>query len=190
MFKITTLNMSDIPKIDGVADMSKDLFGRQAYITGSGQLHGEAMAMAFKKIYTFGPTFRTENSNTKVHTNEFWMIEPEIAFCDLNRLMDIEEDMLKFVVNYILEKCSKEIEFCDNFVEKGLKEKLTKLVNSKFVRVTHHEVIDILKKAPVKWEFTPEYGEDVAKEHERYITEYFNGPVFITEEKITMISYF
>lgn len=180
MFKITTLNMSDIPKIDGVADMSKDLFGRQAYITGSGQLHGEAMAMAFKKIYTFGPTFRTENSNTKVHANEFWMIEPEIAFCDLNGLMDIEEEMLKFVVNYVLEKCSAEIDFCDNFVEKGLREKLTKLVNSEFVRITHKEVIDILKKAPVKWEFTPEYGEDVAKEHERYITEYFDGPVFIT----------
>lgn len=180
MFKITTLNMSDIPKVDGVADMSKDLFGRQAYITGSGQLHGEAMAMAFKKIYTFGPTFRTENSNTKVHANEFWMIEPEIAFCDLNGLMDIEEEMLKFVVNYVLEKCSAEIDFCDNFVEKGLREKLTKLVNSEFVRITHKEVIDILKKAPVKWEFTPEYGEDVAKEHERYITEYFDGPVFIT----------
>lgn len=180
MFKITTLNMSDIPKKDGVADMSKDLFGRQAYITGSGQLHGEAMAMAFKKIYTFGPTFRTENSNTKVHANEFWMIEPEIAFCDLDGLMDIEEEMLKFVVNYILEKCSAEIDFCDNFVEKGLREKLTKLVNSEFVRITHKEVIDILKKAPVKWEFTPEYGEDVAKEHERYITEYFDGPVFIT----------
>lgn len=180
MFKITTLNMSDIPKVDGVADMSKDLFGRQAYITGSGQLHGEAMAMAFKKIYTFGPTFRTENSNTKVHANEFWMIEPEIAFCDLDGLMDIEEEMLKFVVNYVLEKCSAEIDFCDNFVEKGLREKLTKLVNSEFVRITHKEVIDILKKAPVKWEFTPEYGEDVAKEHERYITEYFDGPVFIT----------
>lgn len=180
MFKITTLNMSDIPKVDGVADMSKDLFGRQAYITGSGQLHGEAMAMAFKKIYTFGPTFRTENSNTKVHANEFWMIEPEIAFCDLDGLMDIEEEMLKFVVNYVLDKCSAEIDFCDNFVEKGLREKLTKLVNSEFVRITHKEVIDILKKAPVKWEFTPEYGEDVAKEHERYITEYFDGPVFIT----------
>jgi len=180
MFKITTLNMSEIPKVDGVADMSKDLFGRQAYITGSGQLHGEAMAMAFKKIYTFGPTFRTENSNTKVHANEFWMIEPEIAFCDLNGLMDIEEDMLKYVVNYVLEKCDKEIEFCDKYVENGLKEKLTKLVNSKFVRITHKETIDILKKAPIKWEFTPDYGEDIAKEHERYITEYFNGPVFIT----------
>ncbi len=180
MFKITTFDMNNIPKIDGKVDMSKDLFGRLAYITGSGQLHGEAFAMAFKKIYTFGPTFRTENSNTKVHANEFWMIEPEIAFCDLNGLMDIEEEMLKFVVNYVLEKCLDEIEFCDKYVENGLKEKLTKLVNSKFVRITHKEVVDILKKAPQKWEFTPEYEDDIAKEHERYITEYFNGPVFIT----------
>lgn len=180
MFKITTLDMNSIPKVDGHADMSKDLFGRLSYITGSGQLHGEAFAMAFKKIYTFGPTFRTENSNTKVHANEFWMIEPEIAFCDLNGLMDIEEDMLKYIVNYVLEKCSSEIEFCDKYVEVGLKEKLTKLVNSKFVRIAHKEVIDILKKAPNKWEFTPGYKDDIAKEHERYITEYFNGPVFIT----------
>lgn len=180
MFKITTLNMDDIPKVDGKADMSKDLFGRLAYITGSGQLHGEAYALSYKKIYTFGPTFRTENSNTKTHANEFWMIEPEIAFCDLNGDMDVMESMLKFVVQYCLEHCESEIEFCDKFVENGLKEKLTKLVNSNFVRITHHDVIDILKKADVKWEFTPDYKEDIAKEHERYITEYFNGPVFIT----------
>jgi len=181
MFKVTTLNMNHLPMQDGMVDMSKDLFGRQAYITGSGQLHGEAAAMAFKKIYTFGPTFRTENSNTKVHANEFWMIEPEIAFCDLKGNMDIMESMLKFVVNYVLEECSEEIRFCDTYVEKGLKDKLTSLVHSEFVRITHHEAIDILKKADVKWEFTPEYGEDIAKEHERYITEYFGGPVFITD---------
>lgn len=180
MFKITTLNMNKIPMVDGMADMSKDLFGRLAYITGSGQLHGEAFALAYKKIYTFGPTFRTENSNTKTHANEFWMIEPEIAFCDINGDMDIMESMLKFVVNYVLENCSKEIEFCDSFVEKGLKEKLVKLVNSEFIRITHRDVVDILKKAEQKWEFEPDYGEDIAKEHERYITEYFNGPVFIT----------
>ena len=156
------------------------LFGKLSFVTGSGQLHGEALAMAFKKIYTFGPTFRTEKSNTKTHANEFWMIEPEIAFCDLNGLMDVEEDMLKFVVSYVLDKCSDEIEFFDKWVEPGLKEKLEKLVSSKFVRISHHDVIDILKKADVKWEFKPEYGEDIAKEHEKYITEYFNGPVFIT----------
>ena len=180
MFKITTLDFDNIKKVDGKADMSKDLFGKKAYITGTGQLHGEAYAMAFKKIYTFGPTFRTENSNTKTHANEFWMIEPEIAFCDLNGLMDIEEEMLKYVVNYVLEKCPTEIEFFDKFVENGLKEKLTKLVNSEFVRIDHKDVIDILNKADIKWEFTPSYDDDIAKEHEKYITEYFNGPVFIT----------
>ncbi len=181
MFKVTTFDLNDLPKKDGKVDMSKDLFGKLAFITGTGQLHGEAMAMAFKKIYTFGPTFRTEKSNTKTHANEFWMIEPEIAFCDLNGLMDIEEDMLKFVVKYVLDKCPSEITFFDKWVEPGLKEKLTKLINSKFTRITHHDVIDILKKADVKWEFTPDYDDDIAKEHEKYITEYFNGPVFITD---------
>lgn len=181
MFKITSLNMDHIPMLDGHADFSKDVFGKQAYITGSGQLHGETFAMAFKKIYTFGPTFRTENSNTKTHANEFWMIEPEIAFCDLNGLMDIEEDMLKYIVNYVLEKCAEEIAFCDQYVENGLKDKLIKLTKSKFTRITHHDVIDILKQANVNFEFTPDYTEDIAKEHEKYITEYFNGPVFITD---------
>ncbi len=181
MFKVTTLDFDNLPKKDGKVDLSKDLFGKKAFITGSGQLHGEAFAMAFNKIYTFGPTFRTEKSNTKTHANEFWMIEPEIAFCDLNGLMDIEEEMLKFIISYVLEKCPDEIDFCDKFVENGLKEKLTKLVNSKFTRITHHDVIDILKKANVKWEFEPSYDEDIAKEHEKYITEYFNGPVFVTD---------
>ena len=179
MFKLTTFDLNNVPMKDGKADMSKDLFGRSAFITGSGQLHGETFAHAFKKIYTFGPTFRTENSNTKTHANEFWMIEPEICFCNLDGLMDIEEDFLKYIVNYILTNCADDIEFLDKFVSKGLKEKLEKLANSKFTRIDHKDVIDILKKAPVKWEFTPEYGEDIAKEHERYITEYFGGPVFI-----------
>lgn len=179
MFKITTLDLNNLPKEDGKVDITKDLFRRQTYITGTGQLHGEAYAMSYKKIYTFGPTFRTENSNTKTHANEFWMIEPEIAFCDLDDLMNIEEDMLKSVVKYVLEKCQTEINFLDQFVEKGLKEKLTKLVNSKFTRITHHDVVDILLKSHNKWEFTPSYEDDIAKEHEKYITEYFNGPVFI-----------
>ena len=181
MFKVTTLDFNNLPKgEDGKVDMSKDLFGSLSYITGSGQLHGETFALAFQKIYTFGPTFRTENSNTKTHANEFWMIEPEIAFCDLEELMNIEEDMLKYIVKYTLDHCSDEIDFCDNFVEKGLREKLEKLVNSSFTRITHKEVIDILKKSKEKWEFEPSYDEDIAKEHEKYITEYFNGPVFIT----------
>ncbi len=181
MFKLTTFDFENIPKNEeGKADFTKDLFGKKAYVTGTGQLHGEAFAMAYKKIYTFGPTFRTENSNTKTHANEFWMIEPEIAFCDLEGLMNVEEEMLKYVVSYVLNTCPKEIEFFDSFVEKGLKEKLTKLVSAEFTRITHHEAIDILKSASITWEFEPSYEEDIAKEHEKYITEYFNGPVFIT----------
>ncbi|MCI5553229.1 MAG: asparagine--tRNA ligase [Tenericutes bacterium] len=180
MFKITTFDLNNIPKVDGKVDYKQDLFGKKAYVTGTGQLHGEAFAMAFNNIYTFGPTFRTENSNTKTHANEFWMIEPEIAFCDLEGLMDVEEEMLKFVVNYVLEKCPDELQFLDNFVEKGLLDKLTKLLHSNFKRITHEEAITILKEAKVNWEFEPNYGEDIAKEHEKYITEYFNGPVFIT----------
>ena len=182
MFKITTLNMDKVEKgPDGKVDYSKDLFGKQAFITGSGQLHGETYAMAFGDIYTFGPTFRTENSNTKTHANEFWMIEPEMAFCDLEGLMDIEEEMLKYVIKYVLDNAKEEIDFCDQFVEKGLKEKLEKVLSSSFVRISHHDVVDILLKAPVKWEFKPSYEDDISKEHERYITEYFNGPVFIKD---------
>ena len=181
MFKITTLDMNNLPfNEDDKVDFSKDLFGKQAWITGSGQLQGETFAMAFSDIYTFGPTFRTENSNTKTHANEFWMIEPEMAFCDLEGLMDIEEEMLKYVITYIMEHAEAEINFCDQFVEKGLKEKLNSIVNSKFIRISHHDVIDILLKANQKWEFKPSYDEDIAKEHEKYITDYFNGPVFIT----------
>ena len=182
MFKITTLNMQNPPLTEeGKVDYSKDLFGKQSFITGSGQLQGETFAMAFGDIYTFGPTFRTENSNTKTHANEFWMIEPEMAFCDLEGLMDVEEEMLKYVIKYVLDNCEEEINFCDQFVEKGLKKKLTDLVDAKFVRITHHDVVDILLKANQKWEFKPSYEDDIAKEHERYITEHFNGPVFITD---------
>ncbi|MDD3453117.1 MAG: asparagine--tRNA ligase [Bacilli bacterium] len=180
MFKITTFDLNNVPKKDNEVDYKEDLFGKKAYVTGTGQLHGEAFAMAFSDIYTFGPTFRTENSNTKTHANEFWMIEPEMAFCDLDELMNVEEEMLKFIVSYVLEKCKDELEFLDKFVQNGLLEKLTKLVNSKFTRITHEEVITILKEAKCKFEFEPNYNDDIAKEHEKYITEYFNGPVFIT----------
>ena len=176
MFQVTTL---DLEKVKGKPDYSKDFFGKPANLTVSGQLQAETFALAFKKTYTFGPTFRAENSNTKTHASEFWMIEPEIAFCDLFGDMDIMEDMLKYIVKYVLDNGADEIEFLDKFVEKGLKQKLTDLVNSKFTRVTHEEVITILKNADVKWEFKPEYGEDIAREHEKYITEYFHGPVFI-----------
>ena len=191
MFKLTTLDLDKpLPQKDGKTDFSEDLFGKKAYITGSGQLHGETFAEAYGKIYTFGPTLRSENSNTKTHANEFWMIEPEIAFCDLEQLMDIEEDCLKFVVSRVLEKCPEEMEFCDKFIEKGLIDKLHKLINSKFVRIDHKEAIDILKKADKEWEFKPEYGEDLAKEHEKYLTEYFNGPVFVKNWPKDIKSYY
>ena len=180
MFQVTTLDLEKVAET-GKVDYSKDFFGKPTSLTVSGQLQGETFALAFRNIYTFGPTFRAENSNTKTHASEFWMIEPEMAFCDLDELMDVEEDMLKFIVKYVLEHAKEEIAFCDQYVEKGLIEKLTKLVNSKFTRIRHEDVITILKKADVKWEFTPEYGEDIAKEHEKYITEYFDGPVFITD---------
>ena len=181
MFHVTCLDLDNVPKVDGKVDYSKDMFSKPTSLTVSGQLEAETFALAYKKTYTFGPTFRAENSNTKVHANEFWMIEPEIAFCDLNGDMEIMEEMLKYVVSYVLEHCKDEMDFLDKFVEKGLLDKLTKLVNSKFTRVTHKEVIDILQKADVKWEFVPKQGEDIAKEHEKYITEYFDGPVFITD---------
>lgn len=191
MFKLTTLDLDKtLPQKDGKTDFSQDIFGKKAFITGSGQLHGETFAQAFGKIYTFGPTLRSENSNTKTHANEFWMIEPEIAFCDLDELMNIEEDCLKYVVSKVLERCPEEMAFCDKFIENGLIEKLTKLINSDFVKIDHTEAIDILKKADREWEFQPEYGQDLAKEHEKYITEYFNGPVFVKNWPKNIKSYY
>ena len=178
MFQVTTLDLEKVAN-KGNVDYSKDFFGKMSALTVSGQLEAETFAMAYKKVYTFGPTFRAENSNTKTHASEFWMIEPEIAFCDLEQDMNIMEEMLKYVVKYVLDYCHDEMEFFDKFVEKGLIEKLNKLVASEFTRVDHEEVIRILKEANVKWEFEPEYGQDIAREHEKYITEYFGGPVFI-----------
>ena len=178
MFQVTSLDLERVAK-EGKVDYSKDFFGKKASLTVSGQLEGETYAMAYKKIYTFGPTFRAENSNTKTHASEFWMVEPEMAFCDLEGDMDIMEAMLKYVVKYVLDNCPLDINLFDKFVQKGLKDKLNKLVNSKFTRIDHEEVIKILKEAKVKWEFEPKYGEDIAREHEKYITEYFDGPVFI-----------
>ena len=179
MFKVTTLDMNNVPKKDGKADFSEDLFGKQTYITGSGQLHGETFAMAFKKIYTFGPTFRTENSNTKTHANEFWMIEPEMAFMHLDDLMNVEEEMLKYIESKVLDTCTDELTFLDKFVQNGLIDKLKKLVSDKFVRITHHDAIELLINSGEKFEFTPSYDDDIAKEHEKWITEHFNAPVFI-----------
>ena len=191
MFKLTTLDLDKpLPQKDGATDFSQDLFGKKTFITGSGQLHGETFAQAFGKIYTFGPTLRSENSNTKTHANEFWMMEPEISFCDLDQLMDIEEDFLKYVVEKVLERCPDELAFCDKFIENGLIKKLHRVLNSSFTRIDHKDVIDILKKADVEWEFKPDYGEDLAKEHEKYITEYFNGPVFVKNWPKDIKSYY
>ena len=183
MFKLTTLDLENIPKLkDGSIDYSKDFFGKKVGLNVTGQLEGESFALAYKKIYTFGPTFRAENSNTKTHASEFWMIEPEIAFCNLEELMNIEEDMLKYIVKYTMDNAKDEFEFLDKFVENGLIDKLNILLNNQFVKITHKEAIDILKKADEKFEFTPEYGEDIAKEHEKYLTEkHFKAPVFITD---------
>ena len=178
MFQVTTLDLNRIAK-DGKVDYSKDFYGKSTGLTVSGQLEAETFATAFKKTYTFGPTFRAENSNTKVHASEFWMIEPEIAFCDLEGDMDIMEDMLKYVVGYVLKNAKDEMEFLDKFVSNGLLDKLNKLLNSKFTRIDHEDVIKLLKESGQKWEFEPVYGGDIAKEHEKYITEYFDGPVFI-----------
>lgn len=181
MFHVTTQNLDSIAKTSK-NDPDKELFGRSVGLTVSGQLEAETFATAFKKTYTFGPTFRAENSNTKFHANEFWMIEPEVAFCDLDGILNIEEECLKYVISYVLDHAKEEMKFLDQFVEKGLIDKLTKLINSKFTRITHENVITLLKEAEqkgIKWEFKPEYGEDIAKEHEKYITEYFDGPVFV-----------
>lgn len=181
MFKVTTFDLDKVPHDkDGNIDYSKDFFGKQSSLTVSGQLQAETFALAYKKTYTFGPTFRAENSNTKTHANEFWMIEPEISFCDLNGDMDVMEEMLKYVVKYVLDNCKEELEFLDSFVEKGLIEKLTKLVESNAVRITHHDAIKYLIESGKKFEFEPKYGEDLAREHEKYLTEEkFNCPVFV-----------
>ncbi len=183
MFQVTTLDLNKIPKnVNGEIDYKKDFFGKPSSLTVSGQLQGEIFAMAFKKVYTFGPTFRAENSNTKTHASEFWMIEPEIAFCNLDQVMDVEEDMLRYIINYVMEHAKDEMAFLDRFVEKGLIEKLKVVLNNKPVRITHKEAIDILMKADEKFEYEPKQGEDLAKEHEKYLTEkYFKAPVFVTD---------
>lgn len=183
MFQVTTLDLEKLPKTeDDKIDFHQDFFGKPASLTVSGQLQAEAFAMAFKRVYTFGPTFRAENSNTKTHASEFWMIEPEIAFCDLDGVMDIEEDMLKFIIRYVLEHCEEEMKFFDSFVEKGIIQKLKDVVDAKAARITHKEAIDILLEGGEKFENKPTYGEDLATEHEKYLTGvYFKSPVFVTD---------
>ena len=180
MFQVTTLDLERIAK-SGEVDYSKDFFDKPANLTVSGQLQAEAYALAFRKVYTFGPTFRAENSNTKTHASEFWMIEPEIAFCDLEQDMDVMESMLKYVISYTLEKGRTELEFFDKFVENGLIDKLQSVVDSKAARITHREAIEILKNSGKKFENEPQFGEDLATEHEKYLTSYYNAPVFVKD---------
>ena len=181
MFKVTTLDLKKLPK-DGSIDYSKDFFGKETALTVSGQLQGEIFALAFKRIYTFGPTFRAENSNTKTHASEFWMIEPEMAFCDLDGVMDVEEDFLKYIIKYVLEKGKSEMAFFDEFVEKGIIKKLEDVLSSTSARITHKEAVDILLKSNKTFENIPTYEGDFAKEHEKYLTEeYFKSPVFVKD---------
>lgn len=176
-FQVTTI---DYDKVKGEIDYSQDFFGRKSFLAVTGQLEAETFALSFKRVYTFGPTFRAENSNTKTHAAEFWMIEPEIAFCDLNQLMEVEESFLKYITQYVLDHASTEIEFLDKFVQKGLKDKLVKLTQSNIARVSHEEATKILIDSKENFENTPEYGNDLAKEHEKYLTEkHFNSPVFV-----------
>lgn len=182
MFKITTLDLDNLPKnADGTVDYSKDFFGKPTSLTVSGQLNAECYALAFGSVYTFGPTFRAERSNTARHAAEFWMIEPEIAFADLQDDMDLARDMIKYVISDVLEKCPEEMEFFNSFVDKGLIERLTALVNSEFKTVTYTEAVDILSKCGEKFQYKVEWGMDLQSEHERYLTEkVFNGPIFVT----------
>ena len=183
MFQVTTLDLNDPPRTeDGKIDYSEDFFGKKTCLTVSGQLEGEIFAMAFRDIYTFGPTFRAENSNTQRHASEFWMIEPEMAFCDLQGNMDVAEDMIKYVINYVLENAPEEMEFFNKFVDKGLLDRLDNIVNSDFERITYTEAVRLLKESGEEFQYPVEWGIDLQTEHERYITEkIFKKPVFVTD---------
>ena len=183
MFQVTTLDLNNVPKNDdGTVDYSQDFFGKQANLTVSGQLNVETYCMAFRNVYTFGPTFRAENSNTTRHAAEFWMIEPEIAFADLKDDMILAESMLKYVINYVLEHAPEEMNFFNSFVDKGLIERLKHVANSDFGHVTYTEAIEILEKHNDKFEYKVSWGVDLQTEHERYLTEeVFKKPVFVTD---------
>jgi len=183
MFRVTTLNLADVPKDEsGEVDVSQDFFGKETNLTVSGQLNGEAFAQAFKDIYTFGPTFRSENSNTTRHAAEFWMVEPEIAFADLEDNMNLAESMLKYIINYVLENAPEEMNFFNSFVDKGLLERLNHVVSSEFVRITYTKAVEILEKNNDNFEFKVYWGCDLQTEHERYLTEViYKAPVFVTD---------
>ena len=183
MFRVTTMDPENLPRTeDGQIDYSQDFFGKPVSLTVSGQLNGENFAMAFGNIYTFGPTFRAENSNTQRHAAEFWMIEPEMAFCDLEGDMNVAEAMIKYVINTVLERCPQEMQFFNSFVDKGLLERLQHVASSEFGRVSYTEAVETLKKNNDKFDFKVEWGVDLQTEHERYLTEQvFKRPVFVTD---------
>ena len=192
MFRVTTLDLENLPRTeDGKIDYSKDFFGKETNLTVSGQLSAETFAMAFRNIYTFGPTFRAENSNTTRHAAEFWMIEPEMAFADLNDNMEIAEEMLKYIIQYVLDHAPEEMEFFNNFVDKGLLERLDNILNNEFGRVTYTEAVDLLKKSGHEFEFPVEWGIDLQTEHERYLTEQiFKKPVFVTDYPVEIKAFY
>ena len=183
MFRVTTLDMDNLPKNeDGTVDYSGDFFGKETNLTVSGQLEAETYALAFRNVYTFGPTFRAENSNTARHASEFWMIEPEISFADLQDNMELAEAMIKYIINYVLENAPEEMQFFNSFVDKGVLERLNHIVNSDFGRVTYTEAVDLLLKSGKEFQYPVEWGIDLQTEHERYLTEeIFKKPVFVTD---------
>ncbi|MCM0648308.1 asparagine--tRNA ligase [Clostridium swellfunianum] len=183
MFRVTTLDLNNIPKTEeGKIDTAQDFFGKETNLTVSGQLNGETFALAFRDIYTFGPTFRAENSNTARHAAEFWMIEPEMAFADLKDDMEVAEAMVKYIIKYVMENAPEEMEFFNSFIDKGLFDRLSNVVNSDFGRITYTEAVEILEKSGEKFEYPVKWGIDLQTEHERYITEkHFKKPVFVTD---------
>ena len=183
MFQVTTLDLNNVPKTeDGKVDYSKDFFGKPTNLTVSGQLNGETFAMAFRNIYTFGPTFRAENSNTTRHAAEFWMIEPEIAFADLEDDMHLAEDMIKYIISYVLEHAPEEMNFFNTFVDKGLLDRLNHVLNSDFGHITYTDAVKILEEHNAEFEYPVHWGSDLQTEHERFLTEkIFQRPVFVTD---------
>lgn len=183
MFHVTTLDLANVPKMDdGKPDFSKDFFARETSLTVSGQLEAEAMALAFRNVYTFGPTFRAENSNTARHASEFWMVEPEIAFADLEDNMELAEDMVKYIISYVLREAPEEMEFFNKFIDKGLLDRLNHIVNSDFGRITYTEAVERLLKSGKEFKYPVEWGIDLQTEHERYLTEeIYKMPLFVTD---------
>lgn len=182
MFQVTTLNLDEVPKIDGAVDYSQDFFGKSAALTVSGQLEAEIYALSHSNVYTFGPTFRAENSNTARHLAEFWMIEPEMAFCALEGNMDIAESFIKYVISYVLDNCAEDMDLFNKFIEKGIVDSLRSVAESNFHRVTYTDAMKELEKNKAKFEFEPSWGVDLQSEHEKYLTEQvFKGPVIVTD---------